>query len=242
MRVMRIQKKYNEFFYELSENYRFSNNAEREEIVTVFFINNLKYLLTQLNDFINSEDNFKEAESFKKTYNMKTENYINLLIKKKFEDLYRLHQTCVVKQDLLESSRDNSKEINKSIFESYETFFNKNEIAKFGKNELKQISLSFNQKYREVFEQVKKDIFDSIKDKNNAIQLYVDFLREISNKYDLFFFKLILFFIKLFFLIFSIRYNNLIEILKITDNEDIIKAILSPERLAIEIDNLKKNI
>jgi len=38
------------------------------------------------------------------------------------------------------------------------------------------------------------------------------------------------------------RYNNLIEILKITENEDIIKMILSPERLAIEIDNLKKNL
>jgi len=182
MRVMRIQKKYNEFFYELSENYRFSNNAEREEIVTVFFINNLKYLLTQLNDFINSEDNFQEAESFKKTYNMKTENYINLLIKKKFEELYRLHQACVIKPDLLESCRDGSKDINKSIFESYETFFNKNELNKLNKNELKQISLSFNQRYRDVFEQVKKDIYDSIKDKNNAVQLYVDFLREISNK------------------------------------------------------------
>ncbi len=183
MRVMRIQKKYNEFFYELSENYRFSNNAEREEIITVFFINNLKYLLTQLNDFINSEDNFKEAESFKKIYNMKTENYINLLIKKKFEELYRLHQTCVVKPDIVESCRgDNSKDINKSIFESYETYFNKNELSKLNKNELKQISISFNQRYREVFEQVKKDIFDSIKDKNNAIQLYIDFLREISNK------------------------------------------------------------
>ena len=54
MRINIIQKQYNQFFYDLGENYRFSNHSEREEIVTVFFINNLKYLLTQLNDFINS--------------------------------------------------------------------------------------------------------------------------------------------------------------------------------------------
>lgn len=40
----------------------------------------------------------------------------------------------------------------------------------------------------------------------------------------------------------NFRYNNLIEILKITENEDIIKMISTPERLAIEIDNIKKNI
>lgn len=182
MRITIIQKLFNQFFYDLSENYRFSNNAEREETVTVFFINNLKYLLAQLNDFINSEDDFNDADSFKKTYNMKTENYINLLIKKKFDDLYRVHQQCVIKPDLLESCRDNNKDINKSILESYETYFNKHELCKLSKNELKQISLSFNQRYREVFEQVKKEIFSAIIDKNNAVQLYVDFLREISNK------------------------------------------------------------
>jgi len=182
MRINIIQKQYNQFFYDLGENYRFSNHSEREEIVTVFFINNLKYLLTQLNDFINSEDNFKEAESFKKTYNLKTESYINLLIRKKFEDLYRVHQACVIKPELLESSRDLNKEINRGIFESCDTFFNKNELSKLNKNELKQISLNFNQKYREIFEQVKKEIFENIKEKNNSIQLFIDFLREISNK------------------------------------------------------------
>lgn len=55
-------------------------------------------------------------------------------------------------------------------------------------------------------------------------------------------FILILFNFFLFNFYFNLRYNNLIEILKITDNDEIIRMILSPERLAIEIDNIKKNI
>ena len=46
-------------------NYKFSNNNEREETVTVFFINNLYYLLKKLGFKVNREFIDKHAKYFR---------------------------------------------------------------------------------------------------------------------------------------------------------------------------------
>ena len=40
-KLKEIQTLFNKFFYELTESIKFNNNNEREEMITIFFINNL---------------------------------------------------------------------------------------------------------------------------------------------------------------------------------------------------------
>jgi hypothetical protein len=181
LRIKLIQKHFNQFFYEISENYRFNNNYEREEMITVFFINNLYYLLTKLSDFeaiIYSED----TDSFDKTFNNKMESFTNILIKKYFEDIHRILQNCMIKNEVLETGRDTTREINKSILDPNELNLNKNEIDRLTKNELKSVASNFNAKYRDIFENVKKDVGESIKDKENSKMILKKFLDEIVFK------------------------------------------------------------
>ncbi len=155
-------------------------------MITVFFINNLYYLLTKLSDFdalIFSED----ANSFDKTFNNKIESYTNILVKKYFEEIHRILQNCMLKNsEVLETGRDTTREINKSILDPNELNMNKNEIEMLtkneAKNELKNIAANFNSKYRDIFENVKKDISDSIKDKENSKMILKKFLDEIVYK------------------------------------------------------------
>jgi hypothetical protein len=182
LRIKLIQKHFNQFIYEISENYRFNNNYEREEMVTVFFINNLYYLLTKLSDFdaiIFSDD----TDSFDKTFNNKIESYTNILIKKYFEEVHKILQNCMVKAEVLETGKgDTTREINKSILDHNEVNLNKNEIERLTKNELKSVASNFNTKYRDIFESVKKDINESIKDKENSKMILKKFLDEIVYK------------------------------------------------------------
>jgi vacuolar protein sorting-associated protein 52 len=180
-RIKLIQKHFNQFFYEITENYKFNTNYEREEIVTVFFINNLYYLLTKLHDFeaiTASED----PDSFDKTFNNKMENYSNIIFKKHFEELNKILGLCMAKSDNPETVRDTTRDINKSIFDPNEVNFNKNEIDKITKNEFKLVGSHFNSKYKDIFDNVKKDVYESIKDKENAKLIHKKFLNDIVVK------------------------------------------------------------
>jgi hypothetical protein len=182
-RIKQIQKHFNQFFYEITENQKFSSNYEREEIVTVFFINNLYYILTKLHDFdaiMAAED----PDSFDKTFNNKIENYCNIIFKRHFEELNKLLQSCLAKMEHSESVKDTNttREINKSIMDPNEVNFNKSEIEKVNKNDLKYIGTYFNSKYRDIFESVKKDLYESVKDKENAKLIFKKFLNDIVVK------------------------------------------------------------
>lgn len=184
MRITMIQRQFNIFFSEICDNYKFNNNYEREEMITVFFINNLYYLLTKVNDLdtiIGSDD----TESFDKTFNNKVEHYSNILFKKNLDDFNRILQICIAKGEAPETVRDSNrdtKDINKSIFDLNELNLNKVEVDRLSKTELKAAASQFNNKYREIFENVKKDVNESIKDKNNAKMIYKKFLNEIVIK------------------------------------------------------------
>lgn len=181
-RIKQIQKCFNQFFYEITENYRFSNNYEREEMVTIFFINNLYYLLTKLHDF-DAITTGEDPDSFDKTFNNKIESYSNIIFKKHFEELNKILHACLLKVDNPETIRgDTIREINKSIFDPNEVSLNKAEIEKLSKNDLKHIAGHFTSKYKDIFENVKKDIIDNIKDKENAKLIFKKFLNDIIVK------------------------------------------------------------
>lgn len=180
-RIKEIQKSFNQFFCEIAENYKFNSNQEREEMVTLFFINNLYYLLTKLHDFEVITTN-EDPTSFDKTFNNKLESYLNILMKKHFDELNRILINCISKVDLMEAIRDTTRDINKSLFDPNEINFNKNELDKLTKSELKNTSVHFNSKYKDIFENVKKDIYENVKDRENAKLIYRRFLNEFVIK------------------------------------------------------------
>ena len=47
-KLQEIQTLFNKFFYELTESIKFNNNNESEVLITIFFVNNLYYLLIKL--------------------------------------------------------------------------------------------------------------------------------------------------------------------------------------------------
>jgi len=164
-KVKEIQILLNQFFYELTENIKFSNNNEREEMITNFFINNIFYLLKNLSDFEAIKDE-NDPSSFDKVLNNKKESYINILIKKYFEEMNKILLKCVAKNNNLNENN-----------------FNENEIKKLTKNELKNVSQHFNNKFRDIFNNVKKDVFFQNKENENAKSCFFKFLDEILNKY-----------------------------------------------------------
>jgi vacuolar protein sorting-associated protein 52 len=180
-RIKEIQKSFNQFFCEIAENYKFNTNQERDEMITLFFINNLYYLLTKLHDFEAITTN-EDPTSFDKTFNNKMESYLNILMKKHFEELNRVLINCISKVDLMESIRDTTRDMNKSVFDPNEINFNKYELDKLTKSELKNSAVHFNAKYKDIFENVKKDIYENVKDKENAKLIYRRFLNEFVIK------------------------------------------------------------
>jgi hypothetical protein len=150
IRIKIIQKSFNKFSYEICENMNLNNTSKRDEIVDIFFINNLYYLLTKLRDFqfIFLED----SESFDKTFNNKIESYVNILIKKYLKDIHKIISISIIKTEEVESSNVNTtRDINKSIFDPNEINFNIAEVEKLTKNELKLVSANFTNKYRDLF-------------------------------------------------------------------------------------------
>lgn len=180
-RIKEIQKSFNQFFFEIAENYKFNTNQEREEMVTLFFINNLYYLLTKLHDF-EALTTTEDPTSFDKTFNNKMESYMNILMKKHFEELNRILINCISKVDIVDVVKDTTRDMNKSLFDPNEINFNKNELEKLTKNELKSASAHFNSKYKDVFDNVKKDISENVKDRENAKLIYRKFLNEFVIK------------------------------------------------------------
>ena len=153
---------------------KYNNNNDREELITIFFINNLYYLLVKLSDFEAIKEE-KDTESFDKVLNNKREMYLNLLINKYFEEMNKLLQRCVSKNDKA-SNIQQQNEIN----------FIEEEVNKLNKNDLKNVAQYFNSKYRDILNSVKKNIYNNITDNENAKITYTKFLNELLNKYAAF--------------------------------------------------------
>ena len=175
VKIKEIQLQFNQFFSTLAENMKYNNNNDREELITIFFINNLYYLLVKLSDFEAIKDE-TDKESFDKVLNNKREMYLNLLINKYFEDMNKLLQKCISKNDKASNNINNQNEIN----------FIKEEVSQLNKNDLKNIAQYFNSKYRDILNSVKKSIYNNITDNENAKNTYTKFLNELLNKYAAF--------------------------------------------------------
>ena len=174
VKIKEIQTQFNQFFSTLAEPMKYNNNNDREELITIFFINNLYYLLVKLSDFEAIKDE-KDTESFDKVLNNKREMYLNLLINKYFEEMNKLLQRCVSKNDKASSAQPQN-----------EITFIDEEINKLNKNDLKNIAQYFNSKYRDILNSVKKNIYNNITDNENAKITYTKFLNELLNKYAAF--------------------------------------------------------
>jgi hypothetical protein len=207
VKIKDIQKQFNQFFSTLAEPMKYNNNNDREELVTKFFINNLYYLLVKLSDFEAIKEE-KDNESFDKVLNDKREMYLNLLINKYFEEMNKILQRCVSKND----KNANNQAQN-------ETAFIDEEVKKLSKNDLKNIAQYFNSKYRDILNNVKKSIYSSITDNENAKITYTKFLNELLTKYAAF-----------------------IDLLRYSKNEDLLMNIVSVQKLMIEINNIMKGI
>jgi len=207
VKIKEIQTQFNQFFSTLAEPMKYNNNNDREELVTKFFINNLYYLLVKLSDFEAIKEE-KDTESFDKVLNNKREMYLNLLINKYFEEMNKVLQKCVSKND----KGPNNQAQN-------ETNFIDEEVNKLNKNDLKNIAQYFNSKYRDILNSVKKSIYSSITDNENAKITYTKFLNELLTKYAAF-----------------------IDLLRYSKNEDLLMNIVSVQKLMIEINNIMKGI
>jgi hypothetical protein len=207
VKIKEIQQQFNQFFSTLAEPMKYNNNNDREELVTKFFINNLYYLLVKLSDFEAIKEE-KDTESFDKVLNNKREMYLNLLINKYFEEMNKVLQKCVSKND---------KAANNQV--QNETNFIDEEVKKLNKNDLKNIAQYFNSKYRDILNSVKKGIYSSITDNENAKITYTKFLNELLIKYAAF-----------------------IDLLRYSKNEDLLMNIVSVQKLMIEINNIMKGI
>ena len=207
VKIKDIQKQFNQFFSTLAEPMKYNNNNDREELVTKFFINNLYYLLVKLSDFDAIKEE-KDNESFDKVLNDKREMYLNLLINKYFEEMNKILQKCVSKND--------KNAINQA---QNETVFIDEEVKKLSKNDLKNVAQYFNSKYRDILNNVKKSIYSSITDNENAKITYTKFLNELLTKYAAF-----------------------IDLLRYSKNEGLLMNIVSVQKLMIEINNIMKGI
>ncbi len=208
-KLKEIQTLFNQFFYELTESIKFNNNNEREEMITIFFINNVYYLLIKLNDFdAMKEEN--DSQSFDKVLNNKRETYLNILIKKHFDEINKIIQRCI--------SKNESNKTNQTVGQNGVIFLD-SEIAKLTKNELKKIAQNFNSKYRDILNVVKKDIYSSIKDPENAKLTYTKFLSELLT-----------------------RYASFIDLVRLSKNDDLLMSIVSVQKLMIEINNITKTL
>ena len=101
--------------------------------------------------------------------------YLNLLINKYFEEMNKLLQRCVSKNDKATNIQQQN-EIN----------FIEEEVNKLNKNDLKNVAQYFNSKYRDILNSVKKNIYNNITDNENAKITYNKFLNELLNKYAAF--------------------------------------------------------
>lgn len=209
-RIKQIQKQFNQFYSEIVEGGRMTI-LEREEAVSVFFINNLFFLLNKLEGFdeiLNSQD----PEGFNKTFNNKIESYISILFKKYFEDINRITSACLAK------SEQQSQEYTSNNPSANE--YEKAELDKLSKNELKIAAANFNAKYKDLVEAARKDVFEAIKQRDNARIIFKKFLHEIL----------------------VIKYFHFLEILKQSNNDDLLILSVSYQKFMIDINNIAKNL
>ena len=84
---------------------------------------------------------------------------------------------------------------------------------------MKTVAQHFNNKYRDILNAVKKDIYNSIKDTENAKTTYTKFLSELLT-----------------------RYASFVDLLRMTKNDDLLMTIVSVQKLMIEINNITKTL
>lgn len=233
-RIKQIQKQFNQFYHDVLDNSNYvlypsntsffggskSSIIYKEEVLCIFLINNLYYLLRKIEKFdllISSTD----SDSFNKTFHNKTESFINILFKKYFEDINRITAACtVVNSNILDSKSSNIADYN--TYNTYTNQYNRIEMEKLDKNELSTITNNFAKKHKELIDNSKKDIYDSIKDADNAKAIYKKYLQEMV----------------------ATKYFNFLEILKQSKNEDILNNnnTVSYQKFMIEINNIVKSI
>ena len=100
-----------------------------------------------------------------------------------------------------------------------EVTFIDEEVKKLNKNELKNITQYFNSKYRDILNSVKKGVYSSITDNENAKITYTKFLNELLTKYAAF-----------------------VDLLRYYKNEDLLAGAVGVQKLMIEINNIMKGI
>lgn len=201
-RIKQIQKQFNQFYSEASDNSKLLG-LEREEINCVFFINNLYYILKRLEGFDDVYSS-NDPESFNKVFQNKTESYCSILFKKYFDEIEKILNTCLLME---------KKEL---TGEDYT--YNKLEIEKLNKKNLKIITVNFNNKYKELLEFSKKSVNDNIKNRENSKEIFKKFLQEVV----------------------VLKYFHFLEILRISENEDLITV--SYQKFIIEINNIVKSL
>lgn len=209
LRIKQVQKNLNSFLSEVVDLNKALNGFEREEKISIFFINNLYYILERISkseyDSFLSYSTTNDYESFDNTYNDKVEVYMNIVFKKYFEDISKIVNFCLVKSE--NNVNDNNK--NKST----ETVFESKEISKLNKKDLSIICTNFNSKYKDLIDKIKNEVFIVISSKPNAGSVFKRLIQEIL----------------------IIKYYHFLEILKVSRNEDLISTTVSYSRFMIEM-------
>lgn len=181
-----VQIQFNKFCNDISENNKYFNNIEKEELVLVFFINNVYYILTKLTDFDILSSNDDQHDSFDKFCHAKIDSYVNLLFRKYLDEFSKVIQAVYVKNEGFAVDNDTTMRINNNRinFENLEAsvIIDRGNLDKVNKQELKTVAINFNNKYKEVIEKARKDISLSIKDTDNARLIIKKFLMELVNK------------------------------------------------------------
>lgn len=219
-RIKQIQKQFNQFYSEVAENNKL-NSLEREEHICLFFINNLYYLLKKLDGF----DEIlvvEDPESFNKTFSNRVESYLSLLFRKYFEDINKITLLCLIKNDNEFSKKNSNNNVNTSNYnnDNFNNEYNKQSLEKLNSKDLKVIAINFNSKHKDLIELAKKDIYDNIKGRENAINIFKKFVQEVI----------------------VFKYFHFLEILKQSGNEELTSLTITYQKFMIEINNLLKSI
>lgn len=181
-RLKQMQKKFNQFYFEISDKYRQGSRIDKEEAVTIFFINNLFYLITKLDNFEELTES-EDADGFEKTFHNKVENYLNVLFVKYFEDMSKIIRLCSLRVDAEMSVRNTTRNANNSVFDSADAQINLEEVQKLPLEYLEKVYDLFNGEYKARIRDIYKDISKSIKNSDNAKMIFRQFLKECAIRY-----------------------------------------------------------
>jgi len=190
---------------------KLSNKKEED---SVFFINNLYYIITKLHNF-ESITSQEDPQSYTKIFNNKIETYIYILFNDYFGSMTNLINKCVANLEIMNVS---VRDPNKSMMDPNELTINKGVIDSLNKQVFVTTANDFNTNFRNKLNEIKKSIFNVIINDDNSKFIYRKFLEELI-----------------------LKYSNFMEILRAANCDEIINSIISAHKLMIEINTLIKN-